>query len=412
MKLQPLDIRRQSFAKAFRGYEPAEVDAFLKQVADQQAALMEELRLMEDRVRDAEAKLKHYERVELALQEALETARETGKRAEAAAEREMRTIVQRAEARAEEILRDAERERYSLQQNVRKLSTRQTEVAAKLRGFLMSELEILAQFQGDEPVGFLKLQPASVPAALPPASTDAPPADHHPDTPEAAALLPRPQDAPEPPPLAEEHELQHAEPDAVAGEQAPAEEHSTRSPAAGVALDSPGEDASAVLAAEELSPSRLPEGEALPAGSQVAPSEPPLGLSRWFGSSSRRAHDLPDASTDEPPIEPARTPDAEVEALEETEAEIVFESASPAGDAPSADEASEPEPVGEPVDDPAGEPHLDRSAPPSFAPLPATDAAPPLWDLRSLVTGATDEGNVAGSEAERERIRRILDDLD
>lgn len=175
MKLQPLDIRRQTFTKGFRGYETSEVDAFLKQVADQQAALLDDLRQQEDRVRDAEAKLRHYERVELALQEALETARETGKRAEESAERESRAMIAAAEARAAEIVREAEQERFALRQDTAKLTTRQAEVAARLRGFLLSELEILAQFQGDDPIGFLKLQPADRPAAaLPPAAADSP----------------------------------------------------------------------------------------------------------------------------------------------------------------------------------------------------------------------------------------------
>ena len=44
------------------------------------------------------------------------------------------------------------------------------------------------------------------------------------------------------------------------------------------------------------------------------------------------------------------------------------------------------------------------------APTWAADPPAPSWDLRSLVTGEGD--NVAGSDAERDRIRRILDDLD
>jgi len=34
MKISPLDIRRQRFKKALRGYDSAEVDAFLEMLAD------------------------------------------------------------------------------------------------------------------------------------------------------------------------------------------------------------------------------------------------------------------------------------------------------------------------------------------------------------------------------------------
>ena len=160
MNLSPLDIRRQQFTKVFRGYDPTEVDAFLKQVSDQVESSQEEVRRAEERVRDAEAKLVHYEKVELALQEALESARETARRAEASAEERARLIIEDAELKAQRIVHDAEQSRYGLRQDVANLSARQAEVAARLRGFLLSELEILAQFQGDDPVGFIKLQPA------------------------------------------------------------------------------------------------------------------------------------------------------------------------------------------------------------------------------------------------------------
>lgn len=388
MKLQPLDIRRQSFAKAFRGYEPVEVDAFLKQVADQQAALMEEVRQMEDRVRDAEAKLKHYERVELALQEALETARETGKRAEESAERQMRAIVQSAEARAEEILREAERERYALQQDVRKLSTRQTEVAAKLRGFLMSELEILAQFQGDEPVGFLKLQPASMPAALPPAAPDPQPAERLADAPPPSA---GDLDGVVPPDVEPEAEGSYGTPASETAEASTEDETPAGTPDRSPVDETPGLDDDRPTA-DDPSPAAPPVAEGAPLADSLAteespPAEAPSGFARWFGGASRSAAvpPAPELPNDVPSDVPSDVPD-------------------------------DPEPA-PPVPETVPEPVVEApSAPPDFAPLPSvappSDPAPPLWDLRSLVTGASDDATVAGSEAERDRIRRILDDLD
>ncbi len=325
MTLQPLDIKRQTFAKAFRGYEPAEVDSFLKQVADRQAALAEDLRQAQERVRTAEDKLKHYERVEMALQEALETARETGKRAEESAERQGRVIVERAEARAEEILRDAERDRYGMRQDVMKLSTRRAEVAARLRGFLLSELEILAQFQGDDPVGFLKLQPSGVPSG-------------------AHTLPPVPQ--------------------AALGEGSP--------------LDAPPDDDSP----GDASPSERPDS-AVGDTARAAPRAAP------------RADERP--SFEAPPAE-APVADPAPEAPPSWAPEPAVPEPPPVAPAPP---AWQPPSWSEPEEIPAPAP------PPPTAP----GAAAPGWDLRSLVTGA-DDANVAGSEAERERIRRILDDLD
>lgn len=319
MNLTPLDVRRKQFDKGFRGYDPTEVDLFLKQLADRLEELQEEARRSEERVREIEGKLTHYEKVELALQEALQSARETAKRAEATAEEKARLIVQRAELRAEEILRDAERERHGLRQDIVRLTSRQNEAAARLRGFLMSELEVLAQFQGDEPFGFIRLEPANAQGTLP-----APPA-------QLGAAMPRP-DAVDLPPA----------------DEAPADE-------APSAYEPPTPEPSAPVyeAAYEPSP---------------AAYDPPLdeAVDSWV----EREPEAP------APAEPPSPPPA---------------------DPSTADTA--------PSDEPMTGAYAAADDPP-----PAESAVTGGWDLRSLVTG--EERSVTASDEERDRIRRILDDLD
>ncbi|MDT0632481.1 DivIVA domain-containing protein [Rubrivirga sp. S365] len=329
MTLTPLDIRRQQFTKAFRGYEPAEVDAFLKQVSEHHEGLLDQIRQSRERTDQMETKLTHYERVELALQEALESAKESARRAEAAAKERASLIVEQAELRARAIVQDAERERHELRQDLVQLSSRQTEVAARLRGFLLSELDVLAQFQGEAPAGYPQL------------AAPAPP-----DVSAAPAL-----------------------PEAVAVPEAPA-------PPASVPL---------------LEESTLPETPAPPADVSEATAEPspaPADVSDESGYVPLWARAMPDEPQDPSPA-PA-TEDAPGDA--------------PAGGADDA-EAAEGGAAG---DELGGAGDAEPSAPDS------APAAPPLvvggWDLRSLVTG--EERGAAASDAERERIRRILDDLD
>ncbi|MEM6288860.1 MAG: DivIVA domain-containing protein, partial [Bacteroidota bacterium] len=264
MNLSPLDIRRQQFTKAFRGYEPAEVEAFLKQVSDQVEGYQDEVRRAEERVRDAEAKLVHYEKVELALQEALESARETARQSEASAEERARLIIEEAELKAERILHDAEHERYGLRQDVATLNARQAEVAARLRGFLLSELEILAQFQGDDPVGFIKLQPAGGQGGqLPPAS---PPQLEAPAT-------PAPEAVPEAPATeAATSGGDHAETAAPTPLPTP-ESFSPEPDAPPVASETASVDGEAAPEAEAPAPEEVPAPEAEP---PPAPSDVPL----------------------------------------------------------------------------------------------------------------------------------------
>ena len=365
MNLTPLDVRRKEFDKAFRGYDPTEVDLFLKQVADRLEEVQEEARRTEEKTREAEAKLVHYEKVELALQEALESARESARRQEASAEEKARLIVQEAELRAEKIIHDAERERYGLRQDVSKLTARQAEIAARLRGFLFSELEVLAQFQGDDPVGFIKLQPAGGHAPSlppPPARLEAPISDLE-DAPD--------DDWPESERWDEPARMRSAEPTRDAP-RAPEPE----------APEPPARDASA------------PEAPAPEAPAPEPPSaEPP--------------------DTDAPSPEPAERPASQgEESFPSTEAQTA-EAQTAEAPAPSpAERPSAPPLTGAyasaeetPRPDP---PSPERPRAPAEAPTPP--AVTGGWDLRSLVTG--EERSVTASDEEREAIRRILDDLD
>lgn len=321
MNLTPLDIRRQQFAKAFRGYEPTEVDTFLKQVSDQLETMLDEVRHANERVREAEAKLAHYEKVELALQEALESARETARQAQAAAEARAKLIVEEAELKAERLVHEAERERYGLRQDLAKLNSRQAEVAARLRGFLLSELEVLAQFQGDEPIGFIKLQSAEA----------------------SGGTLPPPRPA---------QLVAGTEPGGEAPEEAGGETPPADAPAPAEAPDR-----------KEAAPeAEAPEAAAEPEPWTTPPVEPPTAEPSTTGDAS--------------------PPDAEAPSEASAEA------------APDEEAGTVPEP--------------DEAPPNETAPAPP--AVTGGWDLRSLVTGG--ERSVAASEAERERIRRILDDLD
>ena len=320
MKLSPLDIKRQQFSKAFRGYESDEVDAFVKQVASQWESVLDELRLATERNRELEQKLKHYERVELALQEALETARETARRSEEAAERKAKIIIEQAELKADRTLQDVEQERFGLRRDIAKLTGRQNEVAARLRAFLMSELEILAQFQGDDPVGFIRLESST----------------------------PRPDAVPE--------QLQAHDPSA---------------PSAGDSSDM----AADMAPLEELAPAPDAEPERVETVDEAV--EPP--------------HQEPDASAHEEPL-PAQPDPTPLPAADTGETA-----------------SSEPAPVGEPLatgQDPAP---IDWDLPETVEP-DLQSGSGGEWNLRTLVTGEPD--SVAGSEAERERIRRILEDLD
>ncbi|MGI9174283.1 MAG: DivIVA domain-containing protein [Rhodothermales bacterium] len=191
MHLTPLDIRKQEFTRRVRGDDPDEVQAFLKMLADQWEATLEEQHRMEARLEEYQRKLAHYERIEEALEETLRTARQSARQTQETAEQKAKQIVDEAEHRADDIKREAEQDRLRLKRETAKLNGRRNEIVARLRAFLMSEMEMLAHFEGSDPVGFIKLIPGKEHAPEP-ASHEAPlpPAEAKPEAAEAPAMQP------------------------------------------------------------------------------------------------------------------------------------------------------------------------------------------------------------------------------
>ncbi len=177
MKLTPLDIRKQDFSRGFRGFEEDEVRAFLETLADQWQDVADESRRLEERIRELELKLVHYQKVEGALQEALNTGKQTSKQAIENAEKKARAILEEAHRSAEQYKRESVDQKHSLNVDIAKLDARKSEIIARLRAFLQSELEMLAYFSKNDPIGVGSTgsvlvaptpQPTPIPTPTPP----------------------------------------------------------------------------------------------------------------------------------------------------------------------------------------------------------------------------------------------------
>lgn len=199
MKLNPLEIRKHEFPTRFRGYDPEEVDGFLQVVSQQWQELTDDMRRLEARIEEQAAKLTHYAKVEEALEQALETAREGARqRLETADQRAAMTVddasrraaalLADAETRAAAMRDSAEREARDLLADTRKraaeavagaesrLATarhalaeaglRRSEIVVRLRSFLTSELELLAGFEG-EPLPTADFRPGAASLVVP-----------------------------------------------------------------------------------------------------------------------------------------------------------------------------------------------------------------------------------------------------
>jgi DivIVA domain-containing protein len=149
MKITSLDIRKQEFNRSFRGYDMDEVDSFLQVVANQWQEIVDDLRRSDEKISDQQLKLDHYMKVEEALEQALQTARSSARITIENAEMKARNTLEDAENRVVDLQKNADTERLQMKRDTAKYAVRQQEIVAKLRAFLMSEMEILSHFDSE-----------------------------------------------------------------------------------------------------------------------------------------------------------------------------------------------------------------------------------------------------------------------
>jgi len=127
----PLDLRQAKFSSAMRGYERAEVNAFLLEASDgYEQATRENERLRQDVAR-LEASLAQYRELESALKGALMTAQKVSDDMRETASRESARIIREAEGRAELIAQKVQAQLEDIQREIDglRLKRRESEVA-------------------------------------------------------------------------------------------------------------------------------------------------------------------------------------------------------------------------------------------------------------------------------------------
>lgn len=160
MKLTALEIKQQNFEKSLRGYDVGEVTAFLNVVANEWEHLVGKNRDLERDIEQYKEKLKHYEKVEDALHETLQTARESAEQRLSAAKNEAKNRIMKAEMEAENVLREANQKRHQVRQEILALLNRRDEIVRGMKSYLDLAQESLGGFTRDE-AGIFSLPPNS-----------------------------------------------------------------------------------------------------------------------------------------------------------------------------------------------------------------------------------------------------------
>ncbi len=138
MDLTPLDVRKKKddLRRTVRGYDPAQVDAFLDLVADRfEEAVQDEVRLKEQ-VTLLRERLGGFEERDRALNEALIAAQELREEARLQAEKQAGLRIQEADQQAEKLVGDARRSAEDSERALADLNARRASFLRGMRSLL------------------------------------------------------------------------------------------------------------------------------------------------------------------------------------------------------------------------------------------------------------------------------------
>ena len=165
MRLTPLDLQNHRFQNRFRGYDPAEVDGFVRMVAEDYESLVRENEALRETASGLEARVAELTGQEGRLRETLVTV-------QTLTEDLKRTAIREAEVCAEKILDAAHRRAAKLEDQVRELRLVRGRVAAAVRSALETHAALLEGLLSEaEPDDQVRAAaPGWRPLGLPPAS--------------------------------------------------------------------------------------------------------------------------------------------------------------------------------------------------------------------------------------------------
>lgn len=108
MKISAIDIRKHTFEKIFRGYDPDAVDAFLNSLSQEWERYNSENNLLKSQLEYAEKELAKLKEIETSLFRTLKTAEDTGRQIESEARESAKIAIEESEKQATDMIAEAE----------------------------------------------------------------------------------------------------------------------------------------------------------------------------------------------------------------------------------------------------------------------------------------------------------------
>ncbi len=150
MKITPLEVKRQQFKKAMRGYDTVEVDTFLEMLSNELEELLKANKDLKDKTIELETQLSDYKNMEKTLQQTLMQAQEASGKSIENSRKEASLILQEAELKASQIVEKGRLDFARAKEEISSLKARKESILSKLKVLLKSEIDLIAALSIDE----------------------------------------------------------------------------------------------------------------------------------------------------------------------------------------------------------------------------------------------------------------------
>ena len=138
--LTPLDVRRYDFGRSLRGYDPARVDQFRDQVAEELERLTRINQDLDGKARSFHEQLRAFRERDKALNDALIAAQQLRDDVRAQAEREAQLVIREAQGEAERVIEAARVEVRRMEEELDNLDRSRRTYLAQMRTLIARQL--------------------------------------------------------------------------------------------------------------------------------------------------------------------------------------------------------------------------------------------------------------------------------
>lgn len=145
-KILPKEIKKTDFRKSFRGYETAEVDAFLETVSLRYERLYEENLSLIEQIKNLTTDLQIYKENESTLQKAIVKSQDLTEEIIETAKKRSENIIKEAELNSQKILQDSDKEIMTKKHELEELKLRNDKLVEDVKLFFMEKLNEMDEF--------------------------------------------------------------------------------------------------------------------------------------------------------------------------------------------------------------------------------------------------------------------------